>query len=86
MKLLLTYLMFLIPGQFLAGLVGLFIDPFSKPTAIAVFIILYYAMFYLAWRGTLLIVDRPTSAEKSSRAAAASIMLAPAMLAFELAE
>lgn len=87
MKLLLTYLMFLIPGQIVAGLLGLFIDQFSKATAIAVFIALYYAMFYLAWRGTLLIIDRPAKSESGgSRAAAASILLAPAMLALEFAE
>lgn len=88
MKLLLTYLMFLIPGQILSGLAGLFVDQFSKAAGITVFIILYYAMFYLAWKGTLLIVDRQPANSQSggSRAAAASILLAPAMLALDLAE
>lgn len=88
MKILLSYLMFLIPGQILAGLAGLFIDQFSKAAGITVFIILYYAMFYLAWRGTLLIVDRqPANSESGgSHAAAASVLLAPALLALDLAE
>jgi hypothetical protein len=89
MKILLTYLMFLIPGQIAAGLIGLFLDQYSKVTSITVFIILYYAMFYLAWRGTLLLIDKPETSGSSgggSRAAAASILLAPAMLALDLAE
>ena len=86
MKLLLTYLLFLIPGQILSGLAGVFFDQFSKAIGITVFIVLYYAMFWLAWRLTLMIIDKPASSEKASRAAAASIILAPAVLAFELAE
>jgi hypothetical protein len=88
MKLLLTYLMFLIPGQILAGFAGLFVDQFSKAAGITIFIVLYYVMFWLAWRCTLLVIDRrPTNSEGGgSRAAAASILLAPAILAVDLAE
>ena len=86
MKLLLTYLLFLIPGQILAGLAGVFFDQFSKAIGITVFIVLYYTMFWLAWRLTLMIIDKPARSESPSRAAAASIILAPALLAFELAE
>jgi hypothetical protein len=90
MKLLLTYLMFLIPGQIASGLIGLFFDQFSKTAGITVFIVCYYAMFWLAWRGTLLIVDKPTAAGDSERsgspAAAASLLLAPALLALDFAE
>jgi len=41
-------------------------------------------MFWVAWRLTLLVVDRP--AASGSHAAAASILLAPAILALDLAE
>jgi len=83
MKILITYLLFLIPGQIIAGLAGLAADQVSKVVGITVFIFAYYVMFWVAWRLTLLVVDRPAS---SSRAAAASILLAPAILALDLAE
>ncbi|MEW6450843.1 MAG: hypothetical protein AB1490_09360 [Pseudomonadota bacterium] len=89
MKILLTYLMFLIPGQIASGLIGLFLDQYSKAAGITAFIVCYYAMFYLAWRGTLLIVDKPAASDTKSggsRAAAASVLLAPALLALDLAE
>lgn len=92
MKLLLTYVMFLIPGQILAGLMGLFFDQFSKVAGITVFIAAYYFMFWVAWRGTLLIVDKPEKPASSgsegsgSRAAATSVLLAPALLALDFAE
>jgi hypothetical protein len=89
MKILITYLMFLIPGQIVSGLAGLFVDQFSKAAGITVFIVLYYAMFWIAWRGTLLIVDRQSAAGSGSggsHAAAASVLLAPALLALDLAE
>jgi hypothetical protein len=88
MKILITYLLFLIPGQILAGMAGLAADQISKAVGITVFIFAYYLMFWVAWRLTLLVVDRAPAADDSggSRAAAASILLAPAMLALDLAE
>ena len=83
MKILITYLMFLIPGQIVAGLAGLAADQVSKVAGITVFIFAYYVMFWVAWQLTLLVVDRPAS---GSRAAAASILLAPAIVALDLAE
>ena len=50
MKILITYLMFLIPGQVIAGLAGLAADQLSKAVGITVFIFAYYAMFWVAWR------------------------------------
>lgn len=84
MKILITYLLFLIPGQVIAGLAGLAADQVSKVVGITVFIFAYYVMFWVAWRLTLLVVDRPAAG--GSRAAAASILLAPAILALGFAE
>lgn len=84
MKLLLVYLCALIPGQALAIGIGLAADSVSKATGVAAFIIAYYGMFWVAWRITLFVIDRPTEQER--RASLASVVLAPAVLAFDLAE
>lgn len=84
MKILITYLVFLIPGQIIAGLAGLAADQVSKVVGITVFIFAYYAMFWVAWRLTLLVIDRPRAS--GSHGAVASILLAPAILALDLAE
>lgn len=84
MKILIVYLLALIPGQALAIGIGLAADSVSKATGVAAFIIAYYGMFWVAWRITLLVVERPS--ERERRASIASIMLAPAVLALDLAD
>jgi hypothetical protein len=57
-----------------------------------VFIPLYYAMYWVAWRVALLIGDRSADAQQDptgdggSRAKAASWLFAPAVLALDLCD
>jgi len=90
-RVLIIYLVCMIAGQAIAVGVGLLLDPYSKTLALGVFIPLYYAMYWVAWRVALLIADR--SPETATEAAgggsgikAASWLLAPAVLALDLAD
>jgi hypothetical protein len=91
-RILVIYLVCMIVGQALAVAIGLLIDPYSKTAALAVFIPLYYAMYWVAWRIALLIGDRSADAQqdpaddRGSRAKAASWLLAPAVLALDLCD
>lgn len=92
-KILLIYVFFMIAGQAIAVGIGLLLDPYSKTVALSVFIPLYYAMYWVAWRLALLIGDSSPDAEPASaggdsgsRAKAASWLLAPAVLALDLAD
>ena len=91
-RIILIYLVCMIAGQTLAVGIGLLIDPYSKTAALAVFIPLYYAMYWVAWRVALLIGDRSADAQQDptgdggSRAKAASWLFAPAVLALDLCD
>lgn len=87
LRVLIIYLVLLIVGQALAVGVGLILDPISKTAALAAFIPIYYAMYWVAWRVALLIADKsPETAEGGSPAKIAAWLLAPAALALDAAE
>jgi membrane protein implicated in regulation of membrane protease activity len=91
-KILIIYVFCMIAGQAVAVGIGLLLDPISKTLALSVFIPLYYVMYWVAWRVALFIGDRSPEAETDSagdggsRAKAASWLLAPAVLALDLAD
>jgi hypothetical protein len=92
-KILLIYVVCMIVGQAISVGIGLLLDPYSKTLALSVFIPLYYAMYWIAWRVALFIGDRSpeavaeaSSAERGSGARAASWLLAPAILALDLCD
>src|SRR4249920_4261582 len=90
-KILLIYLVCMFAGQAIAVGIGLLLDPISKTLALSVFIPLYYAMYWAAWRVALLIADRSpeTVADATgggSGIKAASWLLAPAVLALDFAD
>jgi membrane protein implicated in regulation of membrane protease activity len=92
-KILLIYLVCMIAGQAVAVGIGLLLDPYSKTLALSVFIPLYYAMYWVAWRVALWIGDtspvpETDSADRDSgsRAKVAAWLLAPAVLALDLAD
>ena len=91
LRVLIVYVVLLFAGQAAAVGVGLMLDPVSKTAALAAFIPIYYAMYWVAWRLALLIADRspePLHETKSagSPAKLAAWLLAPAVLAFDMAE
>ena len=70
MHILLVYLVCVIVGQAISVGIGLLLDSYSQNIALAAFLIIYYAMYWVAWRVALLIVrpvagpssrDRPTT-------------------------
>jgi hypothetical protein len=90
-RILIIYLICMIAGQAIAVGIGLLLDPYSKTLALSVFIPLYYAMYWVAWRVALLIADRSPetatdAADGGSGIKAASWLLAPAVLALDLAD
>jgi len=91
-RILIIYLICMIAGQAIAVGIGLLLDPYSKTLALSVFIPLYYAMYWVAWRVALWIGDRPSETATdaaeggSSGTKAASWLLAPAVLALDLAD
>jgi len=90
-RILIIYLICMIAGQAIAVGIGLLLDPYSKTLALSVFIPLYYAMYWVAWRVALLIADRSTetaadAAGGGSGIKAASWLLAPAALALDMAD
>ncbi|MBX9843537.1 MAG: hypothetical protein K2Z80_17185 [Xanthobacteraceae bacterium] len=86
LRVLLAYVVVLIAGQALAVGVGLMLDPVSKTVALAAFIPIYYAMYWVAWRVALMIADRSEGMEGGSPAKLATWLLAPAVLALDIAE
>ena len=93
MRVLVVYVLCVIVGQVVAVGIGLLLDPYSTTLALTVFIPTYYAMYWVAWRVALLIVDRPTQAEPDSggdkdgsAAKVATWLLAPAALALDLCD
>ena len=92
-RILLIYVVCMIAGQAAAVGVGLLLDSHSKTLALSVFIPLYYAMYWVAWRVALFIGDRSPEAATvaatsggGSRGKAASWLLAPAVLAVDLCD
>jgi hypothetical protein len=92
-RVLLIYLVCVIAGQVVAVGIGLLLDPYSPTLALSVFIPLYYAMYWVAWRVALFIGDRSKepAADSSdddgpSRAKVATWLLAPAVLALDIAD
>jgi hypothetical protein len=92
-RILVVYIFCVIVGQALAVGVGLLIDPYSKTVALAVFIPLYSAMYWFAWRIALFVADRSPAVESDSAggdsgsgAKAASWLLAPAVLALDMCD
>ena len=92
-RILIIYLICMITGQAIAVGIGLLLDPYSKTLALSVFIPLYYAMYWVAWRVALFIGDTSPAVEPEStggeggpRANAASWLLAPAVLALDLCD
>jgi hypothetical protein len=92
LRVLSTYVVLLIAGQAAAVGIGLLLDPFSKTAALATFIPLYYAMYWVAWRLALLMADRApepqqqTAGSGGSPVKLAAWLLAPALVAFDIAE
>lgn len=88
-KVIIAYLVFMIVGQATAVGIGLMLDSVSKTAALATFIPIYYAMYWVAWRLALLVADRTPELQPKAAAGTpvklAALFLAP-MLAFELAE
>src|SRR3954447_19547741 len=91
-RILLIYLVCMIAGQALAVGIGLLLDPYSKTLALSVFIPIYYAMYWVAWRVALrlgdtepdeVVVEATTSS--GSHAKVATWLLAPAVLALDFA-
>ena len=62
------YIVLLIVGQATAVGIGLMLDSVSKTAALAAFIPIYYAMYWVAWRLALLIAD-PSPASQTKIAA-----------------
>ena len=92
-KILLIYVVCMFAGQAAAVGIGLLIDPYSTTLALTVFIPLYYAMYWVAWKVALFLGDtspepEPESAsgDSGSRSKAASWLLAPAVLALDLCD
>lgn len=92
-RILLIYVVCMITGQAIAVGIGLLLDPYSKTLALSVFIPLYYAMYWVAWRVALFIGDSSPVAEAGaaggdpdSRTKAASWLVAPAVLALDLCD
>ena len=92
-RILIIYIVCMIAGQAVAVGIGLLLDPYSKTLALSVFIPLYYAMYWVAWRVALWIGDRspeaaPDSAsgDGGSRTKAAGWLLAPAVLALDFCD
>jgi hypothetical protein len=93
MHILLVYLVCVMVGQTISVGIGLLLDNYSQSVALAAFIVIYYAMYWVAWRVALLIVDRSPSTEPGStdgtggsRATAALWLLAPAAATLELCD
>ena len=66
MRVLVVYLFCVIIGQAISVGIGLLIDPYSTTVALSVFIPTYYAMYWVAWRIALFIVDRSPQSEAGS--------------------
>jgi hypothetical protein len=91
LRVLIVYVVLLIVGQAAAVGVGLMLDPISKTAALSAFIPIYYAMYWVAWRLALLIADPSPKTQHETKsggspAKLAAWLLAPALVAFDMAE
>ena len=92
LRVLAVYVVLLIIGQAAAVGIGLMLDPVSKTAALATFIPLYYAMYWVAWRLALLIADPSPKTQHESKGddgsptKLAAWLLGPALVAFDMAE
>jgi hypothetical protein len=57
-RILIIYIVCMFAGQAVAVGIGLLLDTYSQTLALAVFIPLYYAMYWVAWRVALFIGDK----------------------------
>ena len=71
-RVLILYLVFMIAGQAIAVGIGLLLDPYSKTLALSVFIPLYYAMYWVAWRVALFVGENPRRPRRIRPAARAT--------------
>ncbi|HWL30630.1 MAG TPA: hypothetical protein VNQ50_00720 [Xanthobacteraceae bacterium] len=62
MRILAVYLICVAIGQALSVAIGLALDSYSPSIALTTFIVIYFTMYWVAWRVALLIVDRPSKA------------------------
>ena len=84
-KILVIYIVCMLAGQAAAVGIGLAIDSYSTTVALAVFIPLYYTMYWVAWRVALFIGDKPAEAANST-AKVATWLFAPAVLALDFGD
>jgi hypothetical protein len=66
MRVLVVYVICVLIGQALSVLLGLYLDSYSPSLALTTFIVIYFAMFWVAWRVALFVVDRPPTAKLAS--------------------
>ena len=89
-RVLILYLLFLFAGQAIAVFIGLGLDSISKTLALSVFIPLYYAMYWVAWRIALFIGDRTPELKEAgggpSPGQLAIWLLAPAAVVMEICD
>jgi hypothetical protein len=64
MRILVVYLICVAIGQAISVGIGLLLDTYSPTIALTTFIVIYFAMYWVAWRIALMIVDR--SPEKAA--------------------
>ena len=83
MRILIVYVICVAIGQALSVAIGLFLDPYSKVAALTTFIVIYFAMYAIAWRVALYIVDRNPESEPGSGKGAtlASLLVRPCVSA-----
>ena len=92
LRVIITYVVLLIVGQAAAVGIGLMLDSVSKTAALATFIPIYYAMYWVAWRLAVLIADRTPEPQHQTASGGgtpvklAAWFIAPALLAYEIAE
>lgn len=85
LRVLICYAILLVAGQAVAVGIGLLLDPYSKTAALATFIPVYYAMYWIAWRLALMIGDSSAEAAPAPAGGGTRIMalLAPAALVLD---
>lgn len=69
MRAIILYPLFVVCGAVLAALIGLFVERelSNKPMSVLVFIALFFASFYVAWKITSFIVERTIRRTVSGR-------------------
>jgi len=89
-RVLILYVILMIVGQAVAVGIGLALDRYSKTLALSVFIPLYYAMYWVAWRIALFIADDSRELKPAgdgpSPGQLAIWLLAPAAVVLELCD